>query len=170
MSNDVTPSAGGRAAKMIAERGDLFVYGTLQFPEVLRALLGRIPDSSRVALNGWRAAALARRPYPGLVPANATVPGILLTGLTADELVVLDEYESGPYDLRQLSLTDGRPAWSYVWTDDTVVLASDWSADEFAAEHLRRFVVQVGAWLEGRAAASSDGRPAFRPHDPEVAC
>ena len=163
-------SAGGRAARMIAQRGDLFVYGTLQFPEVLRALLGRMPDSSPITLDGWRAAALARRTYPGLVPANATVPGMLLTGLRAEELEVLDEYESGPYELRKLSLTDGRPAWSYVWTDATSVLASDWSADEFAAEHLPGFVVQVRAWLVGRAAAKSGGRTAFRPHDPEVAC
>src|SRR5262249_11265420 len=149
------------------QRGDLFVYGTLQFPEVLRALLGRVPDSSPITLDGWRAAALARRTYPGLVPANATVPGMLLTGLTAEELQVLDEYESGPYDLRKLSLTDGRPAWSYVWTDATLVLASDWSADEFAAEHLAGFVVQVGAWQAGRAAAKNGGRTGFRPHDPE---
>jgi gamma-glutamylcyclotransferase (GGCT)/AIG2-like uncharacterized protein YtfP len=163
------PSAAGRAATMIAQRGDLFVYGTLQFPEVLRTLLGRIPDGDRVALSGWRAAALARRPYPGLVQADATVTGMLLTGLSAAELVTLDEYESGPYDLRQLSLTDGRPAWSYVWTEATAVLESDWSADEFATEHLPSFVVRVGAWLTSRAAASSSGRPAFRPHDPELA-
>ena len=167
MSKDVMPSAAGRAARMIAQRGDLFVYGTLQFPDVLRALLGRIPDASPVNLDGWRAAALARRPYPGLVPADATVGGTLLTGLGADELEVLDEYESGPYDLRELSLTDGRPAWTYVWTDATAVLASDWSADEFAAAHLSGFVVRVGAWLGGRAAAKSAGRAAFRPHDPE---
>lgn len=169
MSEDVIPSAGGRAATMIAQRGDLFAYGTLQFPEVLRILLGRIPDRSPMALLGWRAAALARRTYPGLVLADATVPGMLLSGLSAEELQVLDEYESGPYDLRRLSLTDGRPAWSYVWTDATSVLASDWSADEFAAEHLSGFVMQVGVWLEGRAAAKSAGRTAFRAHDPEVA-
>ncbi|HUA41085.1 MAG TPA: gamma-glutamylcyclotransferase family protein [Streptosporangiaceae bacterium] len=163
------PSAAGRAATMIAQRGDLFVYGTLQFPEVLHTLLGRIPEGDRVTLSGWRAAALARRPYPGLVQANATVTGTLLTGLSADELVTLDEYESGPYDLRQLSLTDGRPAWSYVWTQASAVLESDWSADEFATEHLPGFVVRVGAWLTSRAADSSSGRPAFRPHDPELA-
>jgi gamma-glutamylcyclotransferase (GGCT)/AIG2-like uncharacterized protein YtfP len=154
---------------LIAQRGDLFVYGTLQFPQVLHALLGRIPDSSPTALDSWRAAALARRAYPGLVPANATVPGQLLTGLRAEELEILDEYESGPYDLRKLSLVDGRPAWSYVWTDATCVLASDWSADEFAAEHLSRFVLQVGAWVAGRAEARSAGHTAFRPHDPELA-
>jgi hypothetical protein len=79
------------------------------------------------------------------------------------------EYESGPYDLRRLSLTDGRPAWSYVWTDAAAVLESDWSADEFAAEHLPGFVVQVRAFIAGPAAARSAGGTAFRPHDPKVA-
>jgi gamma-glutamylcyclotransferase (GGCT)/AIG2-like uncharacterized protein YtfP len=170
MSKDVMPSAGGRAATLIAERGDLFAYGTLQFPEVLRALIGRIPDSGAAALAGWRAAALARRTYPGLVPAGATVPGMLLTGLTAVELNILDEYESGPYELRKLTLSDGRLAWSYLWTDASSVLACDWSADEFAAEHLDGFVAQCRVWLAGRAAARSTGLPASRPHDPEVAC
>jgi gamma-glutamylcyclotransferase (GGCT)/AIG2-like uncharacterized protein YtfP len=170
MSKHVRSLAGGRAATLIAERGDLFAYGTLQFPEVLRVLLGRTPDSSATALAGWRAAALARRTYPGLVPAGATVPGMLLTGLTADELSILDEYESGPYELRKLTLSDGRLAWSYLWTDASSVLASDWSADDFAAEHLAGFVAQCRRWLAGRAAASSSGLPASRPHDPEVGC
>lgn len=169
MSKDVMPSAGGRAATLIEQRADLFVYGTLQFPEVLRVLLGRAPNSSATALAGWRAAALARRTYPGLVPASATVPGRLLTGLTAGELEVLDEYESGPYDVRKVTLTDGSPAWSYVWTDAKSVLASDWSASEFAAEHLASFVAQCRAWLAGRGAARSGGGPAARPHDPDLA-
>ena len=54
-----------------------------------------------------RATALARRTYPGLAPATTTVRSMLLSGLTEDELVALDEYDLGPYDLRKLTLTDG---------------------------------------------------------------
>ncbi|WP_250292550.1 gamma-glutamylcyclotransferase, partial [Frankia sp. CiP1_Cm_nod1] len=46
---------------------ELFVYGTLCFPEVARALLGRLPCSRPAAAAGWRAAALPGRAYPGLV-------------------------------------------------------------------------------------------------------
>jgi gamma-glutamylcyclotransferase (GGCT)/AIG2-like uncharacterized protein YtfP len=169
MADDLSTAAGARALSLIAERGDLFVYGTLQFRDVQRVLLGRIPDSSAAALAGWRAAALARRTYPGLVQAAATVHGMLLAGLTTDEIELLDEYESGPYDLRKLTLADGRAAWAYVWTDPSIVQVHDWSAVGFATEYLPGFVMQCRAWLSSRAEARSSGRPAIRSHDPEVA-
>ena len=159
MAGHSGPGADGRAASLIAQRGDLFVYGTLQFPDVLRVLLGRIPDSSAAALAGWRAAALARRTYPGLVPAAATVHGTLLSGLTADEV-----------DLSRTRTAAQQDAWAYVWTDASTVQAPDWSAAAFAAEYLPGFVVQCRDWLLSRAAASTGGRPATRAHDPEVAC
>ena len=167
MPSDGVLSTGDRPAALIAERGDLFVYGTLQFPEVLEVLLGRIPQIGAAVLVGWRAAALARRTYPGLIPATTTVRGMLLTGLTDDEVVLLDEYESGPYDLRKVALTGGRDAWAYVWTDASSVLAADWSADLFAADQLPGFVGQCHAWLASRAHAKSSGQPAARPHDPD---
>lgn len=165
--SDEAVVTGERSAALIAARGDLFVYGTLQFPEVLGVLLGRIPQISAAVLAGWRAASLARRTYPGLTPATTTVRGMLVTGLTDDEIVLLDEYESGPYDLRKLTLTDGRDAWAYVWTDASSLLAADWSAARFAADELPGFVVQCHAWLASRAQAKSGGQPATRPHDPE---
>lgn len=167
MPSDGVLSAGDRSAALVAERGDLFVYGTLQFPEVLEVLLGRIPQISAAVLVGWRAAALARRTYPGLTAATTTVGGMLLSGLTEDEVVLLDDYESGPYDLRRLRLTDGRDAWAYIWTDASSVLAADWSAARFAADQLPGFVGQCQAWLANRAHAKSSGQAATRPHDPE---
>jgi hypothetical protein len=167
MPSDGVLSTGDRSAAMIAERGDLFVYWTLQFPDVLGVLLGRIPRISAALLAGWRAAALARRTYPGLTPATTTARGMLLSGLTEDEVVLLDDYESGPYDLRKLTLTDGRDAWAYVWTDASSVLAADWSAARFAADQLPGFVVQCHAWLASRAHARSSGQSPTRPHDPE---
>ncbi len=62
MTGEPRRASSGRAAALIAQRGDLFVYGTLQFPDVLRVLLGRTPDNCSAALAGWRAAALALRP------------------------------------------------------------------------------------------------------------
>jgi gamma-glutamylcyclotransferase (GGCT)/AIG2-like uncharacterized protein YtfP len=113
----------------------LFAYGTLQFPEVLEALLGRIPVSTPASVPGWRAAALERRVYPGLVPANGTATGLLLTGLTRKEWRTLDDFEDDHYDLRRLRLADGQHGWAYVWPV-AEVLAENWSAADFAARHL----------------------------------
>jgi gamma-glutamylcyclotransferase (GGCT)/AIG2-like uncharacterized protein YtfP len=137
-----------------AEERALFVYGTLMFPEVLRALLGRVPESVPAAVAGWRAARLPGHVYPVLVPAGAgTARGLLLTGLTAAEWRVLDEYEGPMYDLRPVALTDGRRGWAYVGADPAAASAEDWDADRFAAEHLSAYLGQCTGWAaeEGRA-------------------
>ncbi|WP_431970852.1 gamma-glutamylcyclotransferase family protein [Nocardia sp. bgisy134] len=144
----------------------LFVYGTLQFPEVLRELLGRCPDLSPAELTGWRAAALPGRVYPGLVPdGRATVRGVLLFGLSAGEWAVLDAFEDDEYDLRPVDFGAERvddllrphpessegcafvascAVWTYVWTAEATSV--EWRAEAFAAEHLSAFTLRCAGW------------------------
>jgi gamma-glutamylcyclotransferase (GGCT)/AIG2-like uncharacterized protein YtfP len=80
--------------------GALFAYGTLRFPEVLRELLGRVPELTEGAVADWRVAALADRTYPGLVRAPGGVAaGVLITGLAGDEWQLLDRYEDDDYGI-----------------------------------------------------------------------
>src|SRR6266542_5749833 len=126
------------------EPAGLFVYGTLLFPEVLRALLGRIPDNTAATVAGWRAAALPGLPYPGLVPGPSSAVGRLLTGLTADEWRRLEVYEGDQYELRRLTLTDGRQSWAYVWIEEERVSPHDWRPEEFAARRYLTAPVTAG--------------------------
>jgi gamma-glutamylcyclotransferase (GGCT)/AIG2-like uncharacterized protein YtfP len=161
------PGLSGRAARLLAEPAALFAYGTLQFGEVLSVLLNRIPERRPGAVAGWRAAALAGRVYPGLVPADGRVAGMLLTGLTPAELRLIDDYESGPYQLARLTLADGEDAWAYAWADDAAVLPHDWAASEFAGRHLAAFAENCRAWRAGYEAAGRTGVGIRRPHDPD---
>jgi hypothetical protein len=145
----------------------MFTYGTLQFAEVLGVLLDRVPVLTPGAVAGWRAAALAGRVYPGLVQAGGEVTGVLITGLTRAELRLIDDYESGPYELERLTLTDGRDGWTFAWTDHAEVLPHDWSPAEFADLHLAVFTEKCRAWRDGYEAAGRTGRSIRRPHDPE---
>ncbi|WP_344863349.1 gamma-glutamylcyclotransferase family protein [Planomonospora alba] len=140
----VPQDAEGRAP---AEGRALFVYGTLMFPEVLRALLGRVPDSAPAEVAGWRAARLPGRVYPVLVPApEGTARGLLITGLTAAEWRVLDEYEGPMYELRPVELTDARRGWAYVSADPAAASAEDWDAGRFVAEHLDAYLGECAGW------------------------
>jgi gamma-glutamylcyclotransferase (GGCT)/AIG2-like uncharacterized protein YtfP len=125
----------------------LFVYGTLLFPEVLGLLLGRAPERTPAAAHGWRVAALPGRVYPGLVPADGTARGLVLSRLTVPERRLIDAYEENLYDLRRITLTDGGSAWTYVWRDATDVSASDWDPDVFAARHLAAYVEGCTGWV-----------------------
>ncbi|MGQ4614926.1 gamma-glutamylcyclotransferase [Nocardia sp. R7R-8] len=150
---------GGRLGRLFGSDHALFVYGTLQFPEVLTALLGRVPALQPAELPGWRAAALPRRLYPGLVAAaHGRARGCVLTDLTATEWTILDAFEDDEYDLRQVCL-DGRivPVWTYVWT--VAADPGDWQRDRFAAEHLASFAARSARWRHDPASFSDSAGP-----------
>lgn len=124
----------------------LFAYGTLIFPEVLQVLLGRVPDVTSAMVAGWRVARLSGRIYPAMVAAEAMVRGSLITGLSGAEWRVIDAFEDDFYELRQLDLTDGRPAWAYVCASHVNVSADDWDVDQFDQDHLVDYLKQCATW------------------------
>lgn len=127
------------------------------FPEVLEALLDRVPHRSPVTVESWRTAALPGRVYPALVRApGRRADGMLLTGLTTGDWTVLDAYEDDLYDLAHLDLREGGQAWTYVAPDGGPALDEDWSAAEFAG-HLDRYVANCRAWRVRYEAAADGG-------------
>ncbi|MEE1741173.1 gamma-glutamylcyclotransferase [Streptomyces sp. BE147] len=119
----------------------MFCYGTLQFDAVLKALLGRIPEQTPASAPGYRAAALEGRAYPGLVTRASigSAPSLLLTDLSNEEWRILDTFEDDQYELLEIPLSDGTSGWAYVWPGRDV-LAEDWDATNFEAQHLSTYV------------------------------
>jgi gamma-glutamylcyclotransferase (GGCT)/AIG2-like uncharacterized protein YtfP len=76
-----------------------FVYGSLLAPEVLHALLGRVPTHKPALLRGFRRYALRDRAYPGVVRVpesaapDACVHGNVLLNLAPREAHLLDLFE-----------------------------------------------------------------------------
>lgn len=127
---------------------NLFVYGSLLFPDVLRALIDRLPESTAVVARGWRVTALPGVVYPGLVPDDTDAPGRLLINLTAEEWRTIDAFEDDLYELRRLSLTNGRHGWAYTCPNHARELPRDWDKDQFATEHLARYVDRCRQWRQ----------------------
>src|SRR5262249_1052075 len=126
----------GRTGRLSADPEALFVYGTLTFPDVLYALLGRVPDRAPATAAGWRVATLKGRVYPGLAPGDRTVNGFLLTGLSASEWKVVDAFEDVEYELSRLTLTGGQHGWAYIYRHPEAVCAEDWNAEHFSTHEL----------------------------------
>ncbi|MFC9665605.1 gamma-glutamylcyclotransferase family protein [Nocardia sp. NPDC127606] len=125
----------------------LFAYGTLQVPEVAQTLIGRVPDTRTGELNGWVAAPLPGRMYPGLVrDKTRRTPGLVVTGLTAAEWMLFDRFEDEDYALERVTLTDGTDAWAYVWQLDTD--PGVWSMSDFRSNFLPQYVDRCAAWSE----------------------
>ena len=138
----------------------LFVYGSLLFPEVVRALLGRVPSGTPAGAPGWRVAALPERVYPGLVPSRGTASGLLITGLAPEEWDALIAFEGDLYDLRRLTLTDGRSAFAFVWDGSSPASSIDWMPEEFAEQVLSPYVEGCLAWRRGYEARQAAPPPA----------
>lgn len=76
---------------------DLFVYGTLMDPELVRRLTGRIFSRCPARLADFRRIEPPGS-YPYIVPCpGSTVEGVVLRNLDDRTLRVLDEYEGNLY-------------------------------------------------------------------------
>eukprot|EP00959_Pyramimonas_sp_CCMP1952_P151859 3177395-Pyramimonas_sp.AAC.2 len=138
-----------------------FVYGSLLAPEVLHALLGRVPKQSKASLKGYRRYSIKGRPYPGIRPdkPDSIVCGEVLHDLTKDDQNILDEFEdirAGLYVKTAASvvLQDTDEIFNtdvYVFCSQSDVYG-EWDYESFRAEHLevglRRAQVASGvAWF-----------------------
>ena len=131
----------------------LFVYGSLRFPSVLRALLDREPETSPARVAGWRAVRLPDRPYPALVPsgdARDEVEGLLIERLEPTEWRVLDDFEDDVYELSPLPLIDGRTGWAYVCLDQADAMVEPWDYRAFAENSLMDYVRRCRDWRTNR--------------------
>ncbi|MGW4251772.1 gamma-glutamylcyclotransferase family protein [Streptomyces californicus] len=147
-------ASAGRGVRLAPDAAALFAYGTLQFNDVLEALIGRVPQKVSASAPGWRAAALGGRVYPGLVAAPGSVaPGVLFTDLSRREWTILDAFEDDRYDLREVTLTSGERGLAYVWPDGEV-LEGDWDAEQFRARHLGEYAARCARIAPGLIAGA----------------
>ena len=79
----------------------LFAYGTLRDPDLLAGVLGRPLRRDAMlpaAAPGFAAVHYPERVYPALIAVpDGDAPGLLLHGLTAIELSILDAFEGDEY-------------------------------------------------------------------------
>lgn len=79
----------------------LFAYGTLEFPQVMRALTGRRFRTSPACLKGHVRLTVRGAVYPGLTPrAGGEVSGTLYRGLDRKAIRRLDAFEGPLYRRR----------------------------------------------------------------------
>lgn len=120
----------------------LFVYGTLQDPDLLALVLGRAVDPRNVlaaVAPGHRAVCLPGRTYPGLrrTP-GAAAAGQLLLGLSRSELKLLDAFEGDEYRRDVLPvIVDGElhRAAAYLPLAALPEAAPDWSLARWRQLH-----------------------------------
>lgn len=115
---------------------DLFAYGSLMDPEILRQVAGELPPRRPATLSGYERRRLRGQPYPGIRPREeGTVEGVLYAGLSPQAAARLDRFEGEAYRRQPVvvRLADGsrRPAEAYVLRSAEALDPEEWSFEEF---------------------------------------
>ena len=142
----------------------LFVYGTLEIPEVLRAVTGRDFPAHPAVLADYRRALLRGEVFSAIVhtPGGST-PGTLYSKVDPDTFLRLDRFEGDPFQRIEVTVqtlsAPSRPETAFVYALDPArgELLGDqpWDRARFEREHLQEFLGTLGArFARGRAPES----------------
>lgn len=94
----------------------LFIYGTLQLPEVQQKIIGRKVDTAPDSLHGYHRGTVSihGRVYPIAEPAaGEKIKGSIIK-VSEVELHKIDEYETKTYKRIGVNLESGTKAWVYI--------------------------------------------------------
>ena len=136
---------------------NLYFYGTLRHIPLLKIVLNRSAqnlDLSAAILPNYEVSSVAEGPFPMIEEREGKrAEGLLVQGLDAQDIARLDFYEgSFEYDLREITLADGKIAEVYVpqkglWTPNgpwsLALWADQWGAlSLFAAQEVMGYFGQ----------------------------
>ena len=132
----------------------LFCYGTLQVPEVIKAVTGKTYPGKSAHLHGYAIYKVRNAEYPGIIrSADGKIKGIVYDKISDQDLRVLDLFEGNLYrrQMLEVRLTDGASckAWSYVIRDGRKSLLTDesWYLKDFLKSGLESF---MRGYVQGR--------------------
>ncbi|WP_025053083.1 NUDIX domain-containing protein [Sulfitobacter noctilucae] len=143
---------------------NLFFYGTLRHIPLLELVMGRSAEQlgiTAASLLDFVVSAVAEGPFPMIEhSAGQEAVGILVSGLTSEDLARLDFYEgSFDYDLQPVTLMGGQAAEVYVPRPGRWTNAGPWDLAQWAQDHGALSVTaaqEVMSYMGSRSRAEVD--------------
>jgi len=140
---------------------NLFTYGVLMHPELLRELTGRRFASEPAILRDYRRPAVVKEGYPrfpAIVPApGASVEGVLVRGIDRESFEILDRFEEvdlGLYTRESVAALDeaGRSCEAFAYVAGPRLegcLEGTWEPTEFLDRYYETYKTRIiPAFLE----------------------
>ncbi len=122
----------------------VFVYGSLLFPELVEALTGRSFESREATLKNYRRFCVQGADFPAVFPQKGSeVHGRILLNVDKQSLDVLNFYEGDEYACRsEIVETENGSAEAlvYVWQSGREHLNGDWNEKHFEEKWLRDYI------------------------------
>lgn len=135
----------------MATAQDLFCYGTLCIPAIMRAVCDHRSAGEAASLAHYRCAALRRRVYPAIVyQAGEVTQGVVYRRLNQQQLQRIDRYEGDMYVRTRVEVNMAAMRKVEVWTYVLhpryyrLIKKQPWSLAEFAARNQAAYQTQHG--------------------------
>jgi gamma-glutamylcyclotransferase (GGCT)/AIG2-like uncharacterized protein YtfP len=127
----------------------IFAYGTLQVPEVMRAVTGDVFPSQPARLHGYARYCIRNRAYPGLRrEAGSFIDGVLYENVSSRALKNLDAFEDDFYRRETLTVVTGTGSQTdaevYIVTPAhyRLLVRRSWELERFKETALRGFLAR----------------------------
>lgn len=132
----------------MTEPGRLFVYGTLQHPDVMRQVIGRVPPFRKAIARDCARRRLKGQCFPGMfISSGENTPGLVYESLTPEDWLRLDDYEGHIYQRTPVTVdfSDGTPSAridAYLLNSLGLELVEEapWSYENFLQNDLEEYL------------------------------
>jgi len=127
---------------------NVFVYGTLMFDQVWERVVEGDYRKTEAKVSGFRRLRIYGEIYPGLVPGEETVDGIVYHDINTADLEKLDRFEADCYERITTEALGPDDVFIevelyQVSPDDRGILRNeDWDPERFAAAGLSEFLAR----------------------------
>ncbi|AUZ85825.1 gamma-glutamylcyclotransferase family protein [Methylophaga nitratireducenticrescens] len=125
---------------------NLFVYGTLMDPEIMRKVSGQKHTSKVATLDGFMRKKIKDEVFPAMIPQQGSrVAGLVYFNVPTESQRRLDQFEGAIYQKEEVLIFDDKNqplrAQTYVLSEKYLNLLSeqDWDFDEFKLNNKHLF-------------------------------
>ena len=122
---------------------NIFVYGTLQNAEVVKALTGKSFKQIPYALNNYKVLLVKGEHFPGMIKSRgSSTEGYILYDVDRKALESIDKWEGINYTsiTIKISLSGNEIEFmTYIWADESK-LEGNWSNEIYRTTHMRECV------------------------------
>ena len=126
----------------------IFVYGTLLYPEIVGKLTGKKLKTHHAILFGFKRFTVVGCDYPAIIETkNSKVEGLLIENVDSKSGQVLSFFEGVEYEKRKVIVQTKQhkvEASTYIWKGDFSLLKDiEWNIHDFKKNRLRYYLEDV---------------------------
>ena len=138
-------------ADMVCTGRPLFAYGSLMFPEIIRSVIGRVPEGRPAIIQGYRRLVVAGESFPGMIKVGESderVEGLLYMDITSEEWKRIIAFEDEFYELTEVAVSrlgENLSALAFVVppAKKSLLAQEQWHPDYFRKHHLGRLLAET---------------------------